>query len=114
MDDERVVGELVQMRDGGEEGGGGRGDGDELPRAQRLECREERVDVVPQILDLEQSVSLATGECDYAYLGHSIRDDPLRLLVGKFFQESRKLRVHAQRRLHGEHYVAAKICDSRH
>lgn len=49
---DRVLGELVEVRDGGEEDVGGGCDGDELARADRREDGEERVGVVADRLNL--------------------------------------------------------------
>ena len=61
MEDHRVLSQLVEVRDGGEEDGGGCGDGDKLARANWREDGEERVGIVSNREDLWSLVSFGAA-----------------------------------------------------
>ncbi len=63
MQDDGVVGQLVEVRDGGQEDRGRGGDGDELARADGREDGEEGVSIVADGLNLRRTMS-AIGSCN--------------------------------------------------
>jgi len=121
MKDNREVGQLIQMGDGGEEDLRAGRYADKAPRADWDEDGEQGVGVPSDGLYLRAGMSIyCPGQVAHTatttHLGDRIfglGDQALVLSGGVSLQMSRELRLGGQRGLHRDDDIAGKVCDSR-